>query len=117
MTQQVMTLKDFINQEMKRRDMSMRQFAEFVDVSHTTISRTLDPQEPTNPSIDFLRKLAKATGVSFLSLLALVIPEEEMVDIDTNVRVLAERIARLPEHKREMAETFLLGLLFDTRNE
>ena len=109
--QDVLTLKEFIEQEMRRREMTMRQFAEFIGVSHATISRTLSPQEPTEPSIDVLVKLAKATGVSVSSLIALVRPDADDININPRARVLAERIANLPDTKREIAETYLLGIL------
>jgi transcriptional regulator with XRE-family HTH domain len=109
--QNTLTLRDFIEQEMHRREMTMRQFADFVGISHATISRTLDPIKPTEPTIDVLVKLAKATGVSLSSLIALLRPDLDEIDIDPRARVLAERIASLPDAKREIAETYLLGIL------
>lgn len=100
------SLKEFIEGEMRRRDMSARQFAEFVGVAHTTINRAIDPSEATTPSPDFLVKLARATKINLSSLIALIMPEVETTRVDARSQMLAERIAQLPADKREIAEAF-----------
>ena len=108
--ERIMTgLGKFIAEEIRRRQMSDREFARFVGVSSSTISRTLSEEAP-KPTIEFLEKLSKATNVSVGSLLALILPESH-ADIDPEARILAERIANLPEDKRAIAETFLMGIL------
>lgn len=99
-------LGEFIEAEIKRRDMSARQFADMVGVVHSTITKAMYT-DPPEPSLDFLRKLAKATGVNVLDLVALYLPEESKIDGQT--RIIAERIARLPPDKREFVDTFLWG--------
>lgn len=99
-------LGDFIEGELKRRDMSLRRFADIVGVHHSTLIKAMRP-EPPEPSLDFLRKLAKATGVNVLDLVALVLPEDS--NVDGEVRVIAERIARLPADRREIVDTYLMG--------
>lgn len=111
------SLKGFIEEEMRQRDMSARQFAEFVGVAHTTINRAIDPTDPTTPSPEFLVKLAKATRVNLSSLIALIMPDVETTTIDARSQVLAEKIAQLPPDKREIAEAFILAALMQASNQ
>lgn len=60
--------KEFLQDEITRRGMSARQFAEFLDVAPSTVSRCIDEKNPSLPGLDFLLKIARATGVSITSL-------------------------------------------------
>lgn len=69
-------LKAFLQSELKRRDISMRQFADMVGVSHATISRLVAPDtEEVNVSLEFLLKLSKTTGTPLTLLIKMVDPE------------------------------------------
>lgn len=101
MPSELSRLGKFIQAEMQRRELSANQFASIVGVSHTTIGRLIEPGDETQPTLDFLIKLAKATHTDICSLVALVAPEATTTNAEA--QLLAERIARLPADKREIA--------------
>lgn len=85
--------------EIHKRDMSFRQFAEFVGVGHSTVARALDSTNAPAPSIEFILKLSKATGVKAITLIGLAYPEvaaQEAIPVTTEL--LAQRIEQLPEN-------------------
>jgi transcriptional regulator with XRE-family HTH domain len=112
MAQQASSLGNFVLTEMTRRQMTAREFANFVGVTHTTINRLLEhgvgDKSVNDPSLDVLDKLAKATSTDICSLVALVKPDTAR--ISPFARMLAERIERLPADKREFLDTYLIGL-------
>ena len=106
-----MLLSDFILKEMKKRDMSMREFAQFVNVSHATISRAVDPQKNIIPSTDFLAKLADATHTDIATLIAMVFPE--LTDLNPEIMLLAMRISQLHPEQQKMIRQLLMGMAID----
>jgi transcriptional regulator with XRE-family HTH domain len=117
------TLGAFIHAEMLRRDMTAREFAEYVGVTHSTINKFLNhgisntyAGKPVGePSVDFLVKLARATHTDICSLMALIAPD--VTTTNAEAQVIAERIARLPPDKREIIDSFLLGLTLKGRQQ
>ena len=101
-------LTQFIDDQIALRQMTEREFARFVKVSNSTISRARG-DNPPEPSLEFLVKLSKATGHSLLSILKLAFPEADLA-VDEQTLILAERIAQLPPEKREIAEAFIVGM-------
>jgi transcriptional regulator with XRE-family HTH domain len=109
-----MELKDFIAQEIKRRSLSMREFAKAVDVSSTTIVRALSDNPPT-PTLDFLEKLSTYTHVDILTLVAMVKPNATR--LNPSAMLLVDRISNLPPDKQTMVNALIQGLIFDAINE
>jgi transcriptional regulator with XRE-family HTH domain len=107
------TLGEFLQAELERRDMSIREFARFVGVNHQTIAKFLDygSKEVGYPSADFLLKLMKATGLDGAAMMALLDPT--VAPLDPQTLILAERIAQLPPDKRRLIDALLLGLGVD----
>lgn len=102
--------KDFLQNEMQRRDMSARQFAEFVDVAPTTITRCVDEKNPQLPGLDFLMKLAKATGASITSLVAMAYPDLAITTRPSpSAQILAQQIEQLPEATQEVILAIIRG--------
>jgi transcriptional regulator with XRE-family HTH domain len=101
-------LGEFIQEELQNRHMSARQFAEYVDVSHTTITKAMYPVPP-EPSLDFLAKLSRATGVDLCALVEMVKPNDTKVS--SRALLIAQRIEQLPASKRAFADEFLNGLI------
>jgi hypothetical protein len=96
---------------MQRREMtSAREFAKFVDVSPTTITRAIDEREPTIPGIDFLIKLSMATKVSISDLVEMAYPDIAMsTRPSASSRVLAQQIEQLPDPVREVVSAIIRG--------
>src|SRR5258706_9532912 len=90
------TLSEFMKQDMDSRKLySDREYAHFVGCAPSTIGEYLRGKEPT---IDFLRKYAKATKVSLRDLLIISFPEITTPDdIDPQWRLLYARYKNLPE--------------------
>lgn len=96
--------------------MSARQFAEFVGVASTTITRAMDDKNAPTPSLDFLARLARATNTDICTLVALVMPDASK-QISPEARLLAERISRLSPEKQEIVDAFILGTLLQQADE
>lgn len=70
------TLREFIEEQMRQRDMSAREFAALVGVTHATINKFVSAsQKPDNPKMEFIIKLSDATHTRPSVLLALAYPE------------------------------------------
>lgn len=94
-------IREFVLSEMHRRDMSARQFAEFVGVAHGTINKCVNGVEGS-PSIDFLIRLARATKTDLSTILALIAPELVHTEVDPKVMILAKRLAGLPDNVQQV---------------
>ncbi len=105
----------FVKDEMRRRDMSARQFAEFVDVAPTTITRAIDEKAPSTPGIDFIIKLANATHVSVTALVEMAYPDvAESTSPHASTRILAQQIEQLPDGLRQAVEAIVRGARMTT---
>lgn len=110
------TLGEFIESELNKRQMSAREFADFVGVSNAVINKfrnhginDMFANKPIGePSVSFLAKLARATSTDICALMALIVPEATF--IDPGARLIAQHIARLPPEQREVVDTFLEGV-------
>lgn len=101
-------LTEFINEEMRKRNMSMREFAAFMGTTHASISRALARDEDTLPTLEFLVKLAQATKVDICTIVALVVPDASRLDAE--VLLLAQAIAKLPPDKQALVDDMILGM-------
>ena len=92
-----LTLSDFIQSEMKKRDMGVVEFAKFVGVTHSTISKHLGEKAGV-PSEDFLVKLSDATTVSLETIFGLAFPRvANRMPVSPKAMLLAQRFDQLPE--------------------
>lgn len=107
-----MTFSEFIEAEIKKRSMSIREFSRFVGISHSAISKYLSNPDETNISIEFMVRVSEATKTDLASIVAMVYPD--LTTVNPDIRVLAERIANLPDDKRQMVESLLLGMTIQT---
>lgn len=103
-----MKFNEFIELEMKKRDMSIREFSRFVGLSHSAVSKYLNNPQEKNISIEFMVKVSEGTNTDLTSIVAMVYPEQ--TTINPEVQILAERIAKLPPEKRQMVDSLLLGM-------
>jgi transcriptional regulator with XRE-family HTH domain len=96
--------RTFLQDEMNKRGFaSARAFAEFLNVSQSTISSYLKDDPETSPSLDLLITLAEKTNVSLALLIAFAYPEiAPKVDIDPSVMLVARLIVDLPEGSRDL---------------
>lgn len=88
------SLRDFILEELDRRHQSVRAFAELVGVSHPAIGAIINPREGRQvkaPSVEFILKLARATGTNALMLLMLAYPTSDMPDTTLDVPTILLR--------------------------
>ena len=103
------SLADFVTEQMKARDMSARQFADFVGTSSTTINNILKPGGyPFVPSVELLIKLSKATHTDFVALILLAFPESsELIRESPDGRLMADQFERLPDDVRAVVAGIL----------
>ena len=104
----------FLYAEMKRRDMSMRQFAELISVAPTVISRLLDQNSPTKPSVETLAKLAKATSIGIRFIIGLVAPDG-IQNVSGDSMTLLAQINRLPKDKQAVILQVIESMLSENR--
>jgi transcriptional regulator with XRE-family HTH domain len=110
------SLRDFILEELDRRHQSVRAFAELVGVSHPAIGAIINPREGRQvkaPSVEFILKLARATGTNALMLLMLAYPElrsdgERLSGGQFSSLVRAQQIEKLPQHMRQLIDAILI---------
>lgn len=86
----------FLKDEISKRHLSANQFAEHVGVATATITNMMNGKT-ADPSLPFLRKLAKFTGTPLTALIALSYPDvaDEIDTVPADVLVLAFRLYRL----------------------
>lgn len=104
----------FVQHEMERRGMSIREFAEMVGVSHPVISKLLDERfdESRLPSVGLIAKLAKATHTNAVTLLVMAYPDLEedltvLLGANSGVLLRSQRIEQLPDNLREAIDTII----------
>lgn len=93
-SRRVQTLSEFIQAEMKKRDMSARQFAEFCDIATGSISAYAAGTK-IKPTLETLEKLSDATGVDMMTLIDLVYPGHLHPSYSAEVLLLARELAAL----------------------
>jgi hypothetical protein len=93
---------------MDQRKMSNMAFADFVDVSHTTINKFVDfgVEDVGYPSLDFLIKLARATEKDMRYIITLVVPDDVLWSTDPTPEdvQLSQQIAHLDDKYRKIVE-------------
>lgn len=92
-----LTLSDFIALDMKKRGMSVVEYAAFIGVAHSTISKHLNKKKKIVPQMQFLTKLSGATGTSLEVLLAIAFPDLVQTALSPRAMLLAQRLDGLPE--------------------
>lgn len=102
---------EFLEGQIKQRQMTPREFAIYIDVAPSTLSRALNPDRNNiTPSIDFLMKLSKGTSVSIVTLLELVYPElKDEAGASTSSKALAEQIEQLPDPLKDAVMSIVRG--------
>lgn len=94
-------LKDFIREQLTVLDLSIREFAELCDVSHSTIVRLIaerPEKRMEHPDLSSVIKIANATHTDLITVLALAYPEEmAKSQLSPQSRLIAQRLERLPE--------------------
>lgn len=108
-------LGDFLIEEIAARGISAREFARLMGVSHVSVSKFLDygKKDVGYPSVDFILKLAKATGKDIREIMLLIDPTvpAESVELDEETREIAEEILTLPRKERRLVRKFVRSLM------
>jgi transcriptional regulator with XRE-family HTH domain len=94
-------LREFIDGEIKRLNLSRLGFAELAGVSHTAINNLLS-DNPPEPSVEFLWKIAKATDTDVISVLRLAYPDIIKNSLSAKARILAEKIDKSTPETQQM---------------
>lgn len=117
-------LSDFINAYLHDHDLSAREFADKVGVTHTTINNWRNPEskDAQNPKIRHLIALAQATGENVLTLLALVYPEVNasiaaLTAVNPEVLFRSKLLEELPQTDIDMLDALIAQRARVQRNE
>lgn len=70
-----MDFRDYLRRQIQDRHMTIREFAAFIDVAPSTISRAIDERDPKPHGLDFLMKLSQATGERLGVLIDIAYPD------------------------------------------
>lgn len=105
-----LTLAQFIEFEMKRREMGVREFARFIGVSPSAISKHTNRAHEITPSIEFLVNLAEKTETDLMSILAMAFPAiADKMTISPRAMILAQRLDNLPKAAQDMILAFVIS--------
>jgi DNA-binding XRE family transcriptional regulator len=98
--------REFIFEEMKKRDMSARQFAEFLGVTHDTVNRMLTHKEDYLPSIDTAIKVGEKLGINPAVVLTLAYPDLDF-SITGDQLLFSERFNKAPKEIQNAVKILL----------
>jgi plasmid maintenance system antidote protein VapI len=107
-----MTIIDFLNDQMQKRDVGVRGFAKEIGVSHATISEILSGKQGV--TLEFLIKVAKATQIDLCTLVAFVAPNEARMS--AKAALMAQEISQLPPDKQAFIDDILMGMVTKRRD-
>lgn len=110
MKHQYARLRQYISDEMKRRDIGVRDFAKILNVAPSTISKLTDPRENYEPGLDVLRKIARGTGVTLSAILELIEVEDGQ-SARTENELLSLQLSKLTEEQRRIVLNLIRGFL------
>lgn len=103
------SLSEVVAVEMRKRNMTTREFAALVGVSHATISRIVSkPGHEQLVSRRTIEKLARALGMDAVTLERLA-RKRLLRDDDADARMMVELIRGLPKKQRDMVDALLRG--------
>lgn len=104
------TFRDFLLDEMKRRDMSASKLARFFGVDPSTVTRAIDARDPKSPGFEFLLKVSRATHKNLYALLEIAYPDEiNATGLSPSAQILAQQIEELPESDVNAIRRMLRG--------
>lgn len=96
------TLGNFVEQEAKRRKLSIRKFADLIGVSHSTLGKHINNPD-TRPDLELLEKLSDKTGASLETLILIASPKFATKSrLSPRVLLIAERLNELGEETQEL---------------
>lgn len=108
------TMGDWLLAEVEKRGMSVREFAAFIGVAHTTLNRLLDygTKDVGYPSVDLLFKLARATKTDISQLMRLLDASIAEFDnqFDAQTHIFAGQFQQLSARERHMVEVFMRSI-------
>lgn len=96
---------------MAQREMSARQYALWLGVDPTTVTRAIDMRKPAKPGLEFLLRMSSATKFDIGTLVKLAYPE---VDFDSEVSPSAELLARQIEAAPDSVRAAINALIRTT---
>lgn len=89
---------------------SQRAFARALGSDIATVSRMMDYDHAARPTIEFLLKLHRLTGVSAGLLVELAYPDQvERANASVSTLVLAEMLEQLPDNMRGAVDALVRG--------
>lgn len=111
--------RDFLLDEIQKRNMSVSGFAHWLGVTHTTINRLLDSRVETDPSAKTLAVMSEKLEVPIEALFSMAYPniENARFSDDPDALALAKRISKLSAKQREFIVSAIKGMLIDQRDE
>lgn len=106
-------LRDFLEEERNRRNLSGREFAVLLGIANSTLSRLISYKEndPPDPTIELLARIAYATNTELCTLIDLFLGR--ISEPNARRKVLLDQLSKLPASRQESAILLLRALLID----
>gem|GEM_PF-5893467 len=114
------SLRAFVLEEMKRLGggydpLSLRKFAELMDVSPSTLLRVIEKGSQVRPTVEVLAKLSAATGKSLEAIIALSYPEvASLSQPSASALLVAQDFEKLPEEAKRVIRGVINQWLSET---
>lgn len=107
----MLTFRDFLLEEMRKRDMNVSAFARFLGITHTAVNRFLDGT--TEPAPRTLAVMSEKLNVPIETLFSIAYPniDNAVFKDDPEALMLAKQISELPPDKRELIISAIVGML------
>lgn len=99
-------LLDQINE---KTDGSQRAFANLLGVANSTVSRMLDPRNPTKPELQTLMALSRVSNTSLITLVRLAYPESVEASTSATAQLVADEFDKLPDAIQTAIITLMRG--------
>jgi|GEM_PF-3445474 len=88
-------------------DISLRDFATRLGISHSTLLRALDTRDDSIPDTEFFLQLATLTNTNLSTVLSVAFPQAENIKISGRSRAIAEQLEQLPPETLRLVENLI----------
>lgn len=105
----MLTIREFVIEDMARRKMSLREYADFLGVTHPTVGRYVNNKDK-EVQWAFLVALSRATHTDIGYLARLAAPEVAFESVP-DTQIIADRINQLPAPYRKTIIDMVEALL------
>jgi predicted transcriptional regulator len=114
--------RDFLLEQIERRQMTKRAFAEFIEIDESSLYRFLKESDPDSPSDDTLVKIHRKTSIPLATLIELRDPGiSREAHLSAHAQFLAQKYQNMSVEDRRVIDAIFDSLAhgrsFDNRKD